>query len=129
MSKLISCSRCVKFFETDGWQTLCLDCIEQDEKDFRRIREYIYEHPGAKIFDVSLNLDVSIAKIKRYLREGRLEIMEKNNLFLKCEMCGKPICSGNYCDDCFKQVNHDYKAVFVGKSASKTKSSLNYIKP
>ena len=81
MSKLISCSRCGKFFETDGWQTLCLDCIEQDEKDFRRIREYIYEHPGAKIFDVSLNLDVSIAKIKRYLREGRLRGVKVGRLW------------------------------------------------
>jgi len=129
MGKIINCSRCGRFFESDGWTVLCMECIEQDERDFRRIREYLYEKPGAKIFEVSIELDVPVAKIKRYLREDRLEIIEKNNIFLKCEACGKPICSGIYCDDCAKQAGHDYKTIFTGSSTgNKSGTQLRFNK-
>jgi predicted amidophosphoribosyltransferase len=127
MTKYSNCSRCGKFLEANEFGNLCIECVEKDEADFRRIKEYILEHPRAKIFNVSLDLNISISKIRRYLREGRLEIIEKNNLFLRCEMCGKPICSGSYCDECFKQANHDYKAVYVGKAPAKPAKMVKFV--
>jgi hypothetical protein len=123
MSKFINCPRCGKFFEPKGLSNVCPDCFEQELAEFDRIREYLFLHPKAKVFEVSNVLNISIAKIKYFLREGRLEIIEKNNLFLRCEMCGKPICSGTCCDECQKQAAHDYKSTYVGVSAQK----LNYL--
>lgn len=126
MTILVNCAKCGRFFESDGYVRLCSICIEQDINDFDRIREYLYQHPYAKMFEVSNTLDISIGKIKRYLREGRLEIVEKNNQFLKCEKCGKPICSGIYCDDCQKQVNQNIKVIYTGNAAKKSDQKFSY---
>ena len=100
--EMMNCEHCGKVFNTTGFFKLCPLCTERDEKDFSMIKEYLSEHPFAKIFDVANDLNMPIRKIKRYLRESRLEIIEPNNRFLFCEDCGKPIRSGKYCDECYK---------------------------
>ncbi len=118
MTEPKSCKLCGMPFTSNGISDKCTQCTKRDEDDFKKVREYLYLHPGAKIFDVSKELDMSISKIKRYLREGRIEIVEKNNRFLKCEVCGKSLCSGLYCDVC-------YKAVANGKVVPGTSSKEN----
>lgn len=127
MVKLVTCSICGRFFELNGFRAVCPNCIEKDMNEFNRIRDYLYVHPRAKIFEVSTNLDIPVPVIKRYLREGRLEIIEKQNLFLKCEKCGKPVCSGTQCEDCQKQSAHDFKTAFAGSALGKGK--ISYLSP
>ncbi len=124
MGKVLPCAICGKLFEMNGFREVCPACLEKDIKDFDSIRDYLYVHPRAKVFEVSNNLDIPVPVIKRYLKEGRLEIIEKNNLFLKCEKCGKPICSGTQCSDCLKHATHDYAATFVGGVPKKAKISF-----
>jgi len=81
---------------------VCPTCYENDENEFQKIKDYLNVHPCAKIFDVVADLNISIKQIKRYLRESRLEILEKDNHFLLCESCGKSIRTGRYCDECYK---------------------------
>jgi len=128
MANLVTCDRCGRFFELSdfGFIHLCPPCFQQDMQDFEKIRRYLYEHPGAKIFEVSTVLDIPVSQIKRYLREGRLEILEKNNCFLKCERCGKPICSGTHCDDCSKYADRGVKAVYTANYLRKGRHKLNY---
>lgn len=127
MVKLVTCSICGRLFELNGFRAICPNCVEKDMHDFNRIRDYLYVHPRAKIFEVSTHLDISVPVIKRYLREGRLEIIEKQNLFLKCEKCGKPLCSGTQCEDCQKQAAHDYKSTFAGSPSRSAK--ISYLSP
>ena len=126
MEHLMICAICGRSFEASANVNTCKNCIEGDMSDFNRIRDYLYVHPKARIFEVSTNLDIPVPKIKRFLKEGRLEIIEKDNAFLKCEKCGKPICSGIQCDDCMKQSAHDYKSALVGNS-KKSKTKINYL--
>jgi len=127
MAKVDVCSRCGRLFEVTGIRSLCPECYIRDERDFEKIREYLYEHPGAKVFEVSENLGVPVPQIKRYLREERLEIIEDNNLFLKCESCGKPIRSGILCDTCKKSNPHDYKSFYTSNLERKLQQKVNYI--
>jgi len=112
----INCSRCGRFFDSNGFVTLCPLCYKKDQSDFERIRQYLYEHPRATIFQVSTDLDMPVSQLKRYLREGRLEIVEKDNLFLKCEACGKSICSGVYCDECSRKYNNNITSIYSGNT-------------
>jgi len=64
-----------KTFNYIGGRPICQDCKKQDEEEFKRVKEYLYEHPKASIIEVSNALDISVQKIKSYLREGRLEIV------------------------------------------------------
>lgn len=127
MLKLTTCAICGKMFEMAGFREVCPNCIEKDMHDFNVIRDYLYVHPGAKVFEVSNNLDIPVPVIKRYLKEGRLEIIEKHNIFLKCEKCGKPICSGTQCDDCMKQSSHGFRTVYAGIGSGKAR--LAYLTP
>ena len=101
---------------------VCSVCAEQDEKEFRTIKEYLYNNPGATMSEVSTVLDIKIEKIKRYLREGRLEILnDDGNLILECENCGKSIKTGRFCENCAKDMTNQLRSTArsISKSMSK----------
>lgn len=108
MPDVRNCKRCGKIFNYIGGQPICYTCKEQDEADFRRVKEYLYENPGATLSEVSSVLEISVERIKHYLREGRLEIVgNESNLILDCEKCGKSIKTGRYCNECAKELERD----------------------
>lgn len=107
MAQMIPCSICGRLFESNGFTELCSVCKVRDDETYMRLRDYLMQHPGTKIFDVSNVLDVPIYYIKRYLREERLEIIEKDNRFLTCEKCGNPIRSGRFCDACANEARNN----------------------
>ncbi len=110
MADIRNCKRCGRIFNYLGGQQLCYDCRNEDEKIFRKVKEYLYEHPGATISQVSMDLDVSMERIKAYLREGRLEIIDEGgNMVLECESCGKSIRTGRFCDECSRELARQLK--------------------
>jgi len=108
-----NCKECGKLFQYDGISKLCYQCRKKDDEDFIRVREYVYENPGANIMTVADETGVSEDKILRYLREGRLEIVGDNpGLVLDCERCGKAIRTGRYCDECAREIERGLKSGF-----------------
>lgn len=111
MPDVRNCKRCGKIYNYIGGAPVCQDCRKQDEEDFKRVKEYLYDHPRATIFEVSKELDVSVQKIKGYLKEGRLEIVgDEANMILECESCGKSLRTGRFCDECAKGITNDIKS-------------------
>ncbi|MCX7923030.1 MAG: MerR family transcriptional regulator [Clostridia bacterium] len=109
MPDIRNCRRCGKMYNYIGGAPICPVCKEQDEEDFKRVKEYIYNHPGATISEVSTELEVSVEKIKTFLRDGRLEIVNgEGNMILECEVCGKSIRTGRFCDECSKSLSKDF---------------------
>ncbi len=108
MAEITNCKKCGKMFTYSSFgPKLCNQCKNSEEEEFKTIKEYIYNNPGATISEISSVLGVSTAKITRYLKEGRLEIIGSEgdaNLILKCEACGKSIKTGRYCDDCERDL-------------------------
>lgn len=129
MLEIRNCKICGIVFQYTGFFDVCIDCRDHDENEFDKIRQYLYEHPCASIFEVANTLDITLKKIKYYLREGRLEILEKINSFLDCEMCKQPIRSGRYCEECSKKAApepHDYIVFYIGNN-NNPNNRLNYI--
>ncbi|KPU26438.1 MerR family transcriptional regulator [Caloranaerobacter sp. TR13] len=118
-----NCSKCGKIFAYDGINKLCPKCRKEEEEEFSRVKEYIYNNPGANIQLVSEETGVPVKKILRYLREGRLELKDEyNNLILACERCGKPIKTGRFCDKCVVELQRELKgAVAKNESIRKNK--------
>lgn len=90
---------------------LCLACREALEADFQRVKEYVREHRGATISQVSEACDVDISQIHQWLREERLELAEGSGIVLQCESCGAAIMSGRYCDQCRRNLTMGLKEV------------------
>jgi hypothetical protein len=64
---------------------------------------------------------MSVEKIKRFLKEGRLEITnDDGNLILECETCGKSIKSGRFCPECERDLAAGFRT-----AAKQIKSELD----
>lgn len=112
MPDVRNCRRCGKIYNYIGGAPICPACKQQDEEDFQRVKEYLYQNRGASVNQVSTDLDISVEKIKRYLKEGRLEITsDEGNLILECENCGKAIKSGRFCPECERQLETGFRSV------------------
>ena len=62
------CGRVFAYLRTN----LCPACVQKDEDEFRKVRNYIAKNPGADIITVSKETGVSEERIIRYLKEGRI---------------------------------------------------------
>ncbi|HEY8349909.1 MAG TPA: FeoC-like transcriptional regulator [Clostridiales bacterium] len=111
MPDVRNCRKCGKIFNYIGGAPICPACREKEEEDFQKIKKYLYENPGASLTQVSTELEVSVEMIKRFLREGRLEIAnDDGNLLLECENCGKAIKTGRYCPECERILASGFKS-------------------
>lgn len=121
MADLRNCPRCGKLFAYIG-RSICNRCIEQEEEEFKLVKEYIYNNPGATVFEVADATEVSVDKIMRFLREERLEISSDNvNLILECESCGTSIRTGRYCQQCRDDLTNEMKREFgIGQRKRET---------
>lgn len=104
-----NCMKCKKIFQYLSGPPLCPNCREQEEKDFQKVKDYLREHPRATITEVSEELEISVEKITRYLKEGRLEIAPGSAIILECERCGSPITTGRFCNACSGRLESDLK--------------------
>ena len=107
MPDLRNCRRCGRIYNYIGGPPICLDCRNADEAIFKKIKDYLYDNPGAMLSQVANDCDVSVEKIKMFLKEGRLEITEGANIILECEKCGKAIKTGRFCNECQNQLHSD----------------------
>lgn len=123
-----NCRRCGRMFGYMGGIPICDHCKQKDEEDFQKVRQYLKEQPGASMKEVSEACEVSVEKITRFLREGRLEVREGANLVLECESCGKSIKTGRFCENCAKQLERDMSKV-AGAANSAGKKSDDDSKP
>lgn len=108
--ELINCIKCGRVFAYNGSE-VCSRCSGSDEEDFKKVKEYLYDNPGATIVEVAEETGVEEKKILRYLRESRIEIRESDNMLLDCERCGAPIRSGRFCDPCVAKMQKEFNSV------------------
>lgn len=115
-----NCTRCGKIYNYDGFR-ICPTCRRDDEKDFQKVKEYLYDNPGANIPEVSEATGVDSKKIIDFLRAGRLEVGNDSNLILECENCGVSIRTGRFCDRCATDLQKELGQVV---SAARPQTSV-----
>ena len=105
------CKKCggVLVFKGVG-EYRCEDCGELDYDDYGKVRLYIEEHRGATAAQIEAAIGVSQRSIRQMLKDGRLEVTKDSRTFLKCEICGKAIRSGQYCPECEVTVHRNLEA-------------------
>ncbi len=112
MPEIRNCPRCGRIF-TYVNRLICSRCIEDEEQEFKLVKEYVYDNPGANIPEVSAATGVSVDRIMRFLREERLELKGNGeSLGLGCERCGMSIPSGRFCVKCKEEISQGFKREF-----------------
>lgn len=120
-SQVKQCRQCNKLFYSFG-QVYCPECLEKNEKDFEKVRDYIYENPSANVVEISNQTGVSEKMILSYLKEGRLTIDEDNGLLL-CEECGRSISTGRFCKACTRKLEYELKGAYVSYEDKKKREA------
>ncbi len=120
-SRLKQCNICNKLFYSFGAGN-CPECTEKTEKDFEKVRDYIYENQNANVVEISQKTGVSEKAILSYLKDGRLTIAEDNGLLL-CENCSRSIPTGRYCKECSRMLEYDLKGAYVAPEDRKKGSA------
>ena len=100
------CAFCRVPYQSMGGR-LCSECLIKLDEDFVKIRDYLYDHDGAGIEEVSEATGVTRKVIFYLLKEERLIVGDENgnaNNLLTCESCKRPINTGRMCASCKKEV-------------------------
>ncbi len=110
----INCKNCGRLFVYQYGPPFCTKCMRILEEKFEKVKEYLYENPGASIQITSEVNDVSVQQIKKWVREERLEFTADSLVGIDCEICGTIIKTGRFCKNC-----KDELATKLGKSFDK----------
>jgi len=116
---------CKKPFQSFGGR-ICGNCLERIDRDFIKVRDYIYEHKHANIDTVSEETEVPKNIILHLLKEGRLVIDDPGGGgVLFCEACRKPINTGRLCKDCTDKVSSTMQGNLASRKAQDQSRNQN----
>jgi flagellar operon protein (TIGR03826 family) len=107
-----NCKDCGKLFNYLNGPALCPTCMKKLDDKFTVVKEYIYNHPGAGIQEVSEENEVSIPQIKQWIREERLAFAEDSMVGIECENCGTTIRTGRFCQSCKDKLANNLGNVY-----------------
>jgi flagellar operon protein (TIGR03826 family) len=107
---LRNCPQCGKLFAYTGSNKLCPVCRQTEEDDYKKVRDYLWDHPGATIEMVHEETGVERELIIKFIKEERL-IAEGITIDfeLECERCGTPIKQGRFCKKCQAELVKGFK--------------------
>ncbi|TVX96115.1 flagellar protein [Cohnella terricola] len=110
---LTYCPRCGKLFNKN-FRDVCNNCHLEVEKDYERCVEHLRKNRGLDIQQLSDDMEVSIKQITRWIKEGRISLVNAPNMSYPCESCGILIREGHLCESCRKRLTRDVKNATTG---------------
>lgn len=114
-SNVQPCTGCKKLFQYPGFgPKLCPDCRKEEEEMFKKVRDYLNENGPANYYTIAEATGIKEEIIKQWLKDGRLEVPEDSEIFIKCERCGCDIRSGRYCPACAAEMTKELKGLYSG---------------
>lgn len=105
------CRECKTLFHSTG-KDICPECMKKLDDIFMTIRDYLDEHPNAKIPEVAEALEISEKIILDFIKQGRITLKDP---VLVCSKCGRPIHTGMMCDECTKSITSQISSVVDAK--------------
>lgn len=120
-----NCRGCGRLFNVTTNPRLCPECVKKLEDKFQEVKKYLYQHPGAGMEEVSRENEVPIQQIKQWVREERLVFGEDAMSGIECELCGKMIRSGKYCDECKLQLANNLMSALDKPTKSQIKKPVH----
>lgn len=103
---LDNCPRCGKLF-SKNFRNVCPVCIREIDKEYELCSDYLRKHKGAMITELSDQTGVSIKQITKFIREGRISMVDATGLAYPCESCGTMIRESHLCDACRTRLQRD----------------------
>ena len=80
---------------------------------------------------VAEEMDVSVAQIRQWVREERLQFAEGSATDITCESCGRPINTGRFCAHCKEHMMKELGSAYSQPKAEADKQDkvrMHYLK-
>lgn len=117
-----NCPDCGKIFAYTNIN-LCPVCIQAEEEEFQRVKEYLYKNPQTGVHDLAEVTEVEEYKILRWLKIGRLQGKRFTGLSYPCESCGRNIQEGRFCSNCSSELAKGFSKVTAPKRDEEIKGN------
>lgn len=104
--EIITCAKCGRIFNYIAGPRICPGCSKQLEDKFAEVKKYVQQHPRIGLNELAEAMDVSIAQIRRWIREERLCFTDDSPIGIECEGCGVTIKTGRYCKQCKDKLSN-----------------------
>ena len=103
-----TCEQCSGAMQYKGsGRYVCEECGSEVLNDFGKVKKYINDNGPSNAITISQGTGVSRQKIRNFLRDGRVEIVEDSAAgVLFCHACGIPIRAGKYCQRCQERLSN-----------------------
>ena len=94
----------------------CSYCLENEL--FQNVKDFIRAN-DVNEYQVALYFDIPVLKVKKWIREGRIEYKDHDGKIinsLHCQNCGEPVTFGSLCSKCIRTVGkslHGYATTFT----------------
>ena len=125
-----NCKNCGRLYNYVGGMGVCPICTQELEDKFQIVKKYIRDNPKASLTDISEDNDVSVAALRRWIREERLSFTKESLVGIECESCGTMIRTGRYCELCKAHMvnnmekvlpKHEQPEYTINKSATENR--------
>lgn len=119
-----NCRGCGRLFNyIGGGYFLCPSCMDELDKKFVDVKKYIRENPKATIQQISDDNHVTINQIQRWVREDRLAFSDDSPIGIDCEVCGRMIKSGRFCNSCKDTMQKNLGSMYSSSEPAKPKKT------
>ncbi|GLX70882.1 TIGR03826 family flagellar region protein [Paenibacillus glycanilyticus] len=101
-----NCPRCGKLY-AKNFRDVCPACIREIDNEYELCSNYLRKNKGAIITELHDETGVSIKQITKFIKEGRISLLNAPNLMYPCEVCGTLIRENNICGTCRARLLKD----------------------
>lgn len=109
-----NCPSCGKMFTYVG-SRICSECIKGLDDKLKEVKDYLEENANAPLMQIATDVGVSTKQLQRWIKEERLQIVNRDGMDLLCEKCGRKIESGRFCKDCKETLQKNFAGVYAPK--------------
>ena len=87
----------------------CQHCGVCELSDFGKVKEFLNANGPQPAIIINEQTGVAIDYINHLLKEGRIEIPDGSEVYIKCQKCGADIRYGRFCPECMMVLSKDVK--------------------
>lgn len=98
-----SCGNNMKYMYGEMFQ--CPVCGRKELSDFGKVKEFLDANGPQPAVVISDATGVKLHVIDGYLKQGRVEIPDGSEIYIKCQKCGTEIRYGRFCPECMLKMS------------------------
>lgn len=128
MAQLDNCPKCGRLFVKNQFRDICEVCYKEEEKLFEKVYNFLRkrENRTATLAQVVAATEVDETLIIKWIKKGRIQLLQFPNLGYPCDKCGKLIREGRLCSECNKGLQQQLQKLEEEKQRQIDKQRMTY---